>query len=182
MHTEKVSPCHDVDVDCGLLKNTVSVTKKYLKEWSESAVVQWTWRTSLLRQMVTGANHRDNFIPMPHNINQALGRHRDDIMYAYVGAERTRKAVLVSRRSTETVDNAEQLRLKAKKDLKELLKKYRLDKIIAVPQSAVTVVPNVGVARGDEDMVEKCLEKAREDPQYFLEIIKAWKKFARGSH
>jgi hypothetical protein len=129
-----------------------------------------------------GANHRDNFIPMPHNINQALGHRRDDIMYAYAGAERTRKAVLISRRlgsSRETVDHAEQLRLEAKKDLEELLKEYGHDKSIAVPESAMVPGPNVGGARGDEDMVEKCLEKAREDPQYFLEIIKAWNKFCK---
>lgn len=132
-----------------------------------------------------GANNRKNYIPMPHNINQALGHRRDDIMYAYVGAERTREAVLISQKlrgSKETVDNAEQLRQDAEEDLKKLLKECGLN--ITLPPRSGRVMPNAYVhvegARGGggEDMVEntveKCLEKAREDPKYFLKIVEAW--------
>ena len=129
-----------------------------------------------------GADHPDNYIFTPHDLNQIIGHRRDDIMYAYAGATKTRKAVLVSQRlgnSKETVLHAEQLRRGAKKDLKMLLINMGYCGIDVPDLGACapnSVKAQVVVEDGDDDMVERALEKARSDPQYFLEIIDAWNK------
>ena len=128
-----------------------------------------------------GADHPSNYIFTPHDLNQSIGHRNDDFMYAYAGATKTREAVLVSQRlgdSKETVRHAQQLRQDAKKDLKTLLRDMG-HRGIDVPDLGACA-PQSGKAQvvedGDDDMVERALEKARSDPQYFLEIIDAWNK------
>ena len=67
-----------------------------------------------------GANHPDNYIPLPADTNMKLQHRHDDLMFAFAGKERTADAVRASRKATgygETVQEAEQRRQKALKQL-----------------------------------------------------------------
>lgn len=67
-----------------------------------------------------GANHPDNYIPLPADTNMKLQHRRDDLMFAFAGEEQTADAVRASRKATgygETVQEAEQRRQKALKQL-----------------------------------------------------------------
>ena len=115
-----------------------------------------------------GANDPRNFTLLPSDINQSLGCRRDDIMFAFVGRERTREAVEVSRQlgeSTMTTSEAEELRKGARSDLKDILREKGYLGFEATDS---------GATRTPEEEIEKALVKTWDDLKLFQEIVTAW--------
>ena len=112
-----------------------------------------------------GADDPRNLTLLPRSINRSLGCRRDDIMFAFVGPERTREAVEVSRQlggCTMTTFEAEELRKGA---IQDLAKGYLG---IEAPDSGATYT---GMP---EEEIEKALVKTWDDLKLFQEIVTAW--------
>ena len=122
-----------------------------------------------------GANDSRNLTLLPSDINQSLGCRRDDIMFAFVGRERTREAVEVSRQlggSTMTTSEAEELRKGARSDLANILWEKGYWGFEATDSGATcTGMP--------EEEIEEALVKTWDDLKLFQEIVTAWNE--RGS-
>lgn len=121
-----------------------------------------------------GADHPDNYIPLPADTNMKLQHRYDDLMFAFAGKEQTADAVRISRKLngySETVQEAENRRQKAEKELKE-----EYPKVTQARQRALRAIREARLETdaGPDFPAELDLEKARVDQEYCEFVIGIW--------
>ena len=145
--------------------------RKHHKDQIEKLERQWGCQVDVSHTIAKhngGADDSRNYTFLPSDINRSIGCRRDEIMFAYVGRERTREAVEVSRQlggCTMTTSEAEELRKGARSDLKDILREKGYWGIEA---------PDSGATRTPEEEIEEALVKTWDDLKLFQEIVTAW--------
>ena len=112
-----------------------------------------------------GANDSRNYVPIPRHFNRSIGRRRDDLMFAYVGPNRTAEAVTVSQQHGDCALTVREAQSRGRRARQELAEYWETD------------APDSGYATDNpEDEVAKALEKASHDLQTFKKIVEIWNK------
>ena len=168
--SEEVLTSEEEETDAPMSRKTY---RRHHEDEIEEKQRQWGCKVDvshIVAEENGGANDSCNYTLLPSDINRSIGCRRDDIMFAYVGPERTREAVAASRQlggCTLTTSKAQKLRKGAIGDLADILwEKGHWG--IEAPDSGATC------ARIPEEEVEKTLAKTWDDLKSFQEIVTAW--------